>query len=61
MMFKPFTDNPGSWKIMEKIGLIYKGSLKPYVSKSERFYDLAQDGLLKDEYLEKWVVQKTLL
>ncbi|MDZ5472344.1 GNAT family protein [Bacillus sp. 31A1R] len=45
-----FTDNPGSWKIMEKVGLKYEGTLKQHVSRDGVFYDLCYYGLLKDEY-----------
>jgi [ribosomal protein S5]-alanine N-acetyltransferase len=48
-----FTDNPGSWRVMEKIGLKYEGTLKQHVYRFEKFYDLAQYGLSKEEYLSK--------
>jgi len=45
-----FTSNPGSWKVMEKIGLKYEGTLKQHVARFGNYYDLAYYGLLKDEY-----------
>jgi [ribosomal protein S5]-alanine N-acetyltransferase len=48
-----FTTNPGSWRIMEKIGLNYEGTLKQHVFRFNENYDLAQYGLLREEYLNK--------
>jgi [ribosomal protein S5]-alanine N-acetyltransferase len=45
-----FTTNPGSYKIMEKIGLKYEGTLKQHVVRFGEFYDLVQYGLVKEEY-----------
>lgn len=45
-----FTTNPGSWRIMEKIGLKYEGTLRQHVSRFGEYYDLAQYGLLREEY-----------
>ena len=45
-----FTSNPGSWRIMEKIGLKYEGTLKQHVARFEQFYDLTYYGLLKEEF-----------
>lgn len=45
-----FTSNPGSWKIMEKIGLKYEGTLKQHVARFGQFYDLTYYGLLKEEF-----------
>jgi [ribosomal protein S5]-alanine N-acetyltransferase len=45
-----FTNNPGSWRIMEKIGLTYEGTLKQHVARDGVFYDLCYYGLLKEEY-----------
>lgn len=47
-----FTTNPGSWRIMEKLGLKYEGTLRQHVYRFGEFYDLAQYGLLRQEYLE---------
>src|SRR5690625_3229492 len=45
-----FTSNPGSWRIMEKVGLKYEGTLKQHVARFGQFYDLAYYGLLKEEF-----------
>lgn len=45
-----FTTNPGSWRIMEKIGLIYEGTLRQHVSRFGQYYDLAQYGILNEEF-----------
>lgn len=45
-----FTTNPGSWRIMEKIGLKYEGTLRQHVSRFGQYYDLAQYGILKEEF-----------
>ncbi|MFL0584012.1 GNAT family N-acetyltransferase [Solibacillus silvestris] len=45
-----FTTNPGSWKVMEKIGMKYEGTLKKHVSRFGQFYDLVYYGLLKEEF-----------
>lgn len=45
-----FTSNPGSSRIMEKIGLRYEGTLKQHVARFGKYYDLAYYGLLKKEF-----------
>ena len=45
-----FTSNPGSWRIMEKVGLKYEGTLKQHVARFGQFHDLAYYGLLKEEF-----------
>ncbi len=45
-----FTTNPGSWRIMEKIGLKYKGTLRQHVLRFGDYHDLAQYGILKEEF-----------
>ncbi|MEK3990379.1 MULTISPECIES: GNAT family N-acetyltransferase [Robertmurraya] len=45
-----FTTNPGSWRIMEKIGLKYEGTLRQHASRFGEYYDLAQYGILKEEF-----------
>jgi [ribosomal protein S5]-alanine N-acetyltransferase len=45
-----FTNNPGSWRIMEKIGLSYEGTLKQHVARDGIYYDLCYYGLLKEDY-----------
>ncbi|MFC7684936.1 GNAT family N-acetyltransferase [Ureibacillus sp. GCM10028918] len=54
-----FTSNPGSWRIMEKVGLKYEGTLKQHVARFGQFYDLAYYGLLKEEF-EKEIQKKSL-
>jgi [ribosomal protein S5]-alanine N-acetyltransferase len=48
-----FTTNPGSWRIMEKIGMKYEGTLRQHVYRFGEFYDLAQYGLLREEYSQQ--------
>ncbi|QVK21583.1 GNAT family N-acetyltransferase [Mycoplasmatota bacterium] len=48
-----FTANPGSWRVMEKIGLKYEGTLKQHVFRFGKFYDLVCYGLTSDAYLKK--------
>lgn len=45
-----FTTNPGSWRIMEKIGLKYEGTLRQHVLRFGDYHDLAQYGILKEEF-----------
>ncbi|HYK74918.1 MAG TPA: GNAT family N-acetyltransferase [Pseudoneobacillus sp.] len=45
-----FTNNPGSWRIMEKIGMKSEGVLRQHVLKWGEFVDLTYYGLLKEEY-----------
>ncbi|KQL54896.1 acetyltransferase [Heyndrickxia shackletonii] len=46
-----FTNNPGSWRIMEKCGLKHEGILRQHVKRLGEYIDLTYYGLLKDEYL----------
>lgn len=48
-----YISNPGSWRIMEKIGLVYEGTLKQHVCRFGQYYDLAFYGLLREEYGQK--------
>jgi len=48
-----FTSNTGSWRIMEKVGLKYEGTLKQHVARFGQFYDVAYYGLLKEEFETK--------
>lgn len=48
-----FTANPGSWRIMEKIGLKYEGTLRQHVIRMGQFHDLAHYSLLKEEYFNQ--------
>lgn len=45
-----FTNNPGSWRIMEKIGLKHEGILRQHVKKWDEYVDLTYYGLLREEY-----------
>ncbi|MFD1737816.1 GNAT family N-acetyltransferase [Bacillus salitolerans] len=45
-----FSTNPGSWRIMEKIGLKHEGVLRQHVARFGEYHDLSQYGLLRDEY-----------
>ncbi|MCH1625940.1 GNAT family N-acetyltransferase [Ferdinandcohnia quinoae] len=44
-----FTDNPGSWRIMEKIGMKHEGTLRNHVIKWGKSVDLHYYGILKEE------------
>jgi [ribosomal protein S5]-alanine N-acetyltransferase len=47
-----FTSNPGSWKIMEKIGLTYEGTLKQHIYRFGEYFDLAVYGMVREDYVE---------
>ncbi|WP_433747595.1 GNAT family N-acetyltransferase [Falsibacillus pallidus] len=47
-----FAGNPGSWRVMEKIGMTYEGKLRQHVSRFDEYHDLVQYGLLREEYLQ---------
>ena len=47
----------GSWRVMEKAGLTYEGTLRQHVARLGEFHDLVYYGLLKEEY-EKGFAQK---
>ena len=55
-----FISNPGSWRVMEKAGLTYEGTLRQHVARLGAFHDLVYYGLLKEEY-EKGFDQKEAL
>jgi [ribosomal protein S5]-alanine N-acetyltransferase len=56
-----FTNNPGSWRIMEKIGLKYEGTLKQHVARNGEYFDLCYYGLLKEEYFtENKTIEKNI-
>jgi ribosomal-protein-alanine N-acetyltransferase len=44
--------NPGSWRVMENIGLTYEGTLKQHVYRFDKFFDLVTYGFLQEEYLK---------
>ncbi|WP_226683027.1 GNAT family N-acetyltransferase [Sutcliffiella horikoshii] len=45
-----FVDNPGSWRIMEKVGLKHEGTWRQHAMRDGKFVDLAYYGLLREEY-----------
>ncbi|MBY0122981.1 GNAT family N-acetyltransferase [Bacillus sp. S/N-304-OC-R1] len=45
-----FTDNPGSWRIMEKCGMKHEGILRNHVMKENKPVDLTYYSILRDEY-----------
>lgn len=53
MFAASFTSNPGSWRIMEKVGMKYEGTLKQHVARFGQYYDLSYYGLLKVEFDEE--------
>ena len=46
-----FTDNPGSWRIMEKSGMKHEGILRQHVIKDGRPVDLTYYAILLEEYI----------
>lgn len=46
-----FTSNPGSWKVMEKLGMKHEGTFKQHVKKGDEYIDLTYYGMVKDEYV----------
>ncbi|WP_374937158.1 GNAT family N-acetyltransferase [Bacillus clarus] len=45
-----FIENPGSWRIMEKIGMKHEGTLKQHVIKWNKPMDLTCFGILREDY-----------
>ncbi|MED1300725.1 GNAT family N-acetyltransferase [[Bacillus thuringiensis] serovar konkukian] len=45
-----FTNNPGSWRIMEKIGMKHEGTFNQHVVKSGEPMDITYYGISLDEY-----------
>ncbi|MCM3090534.1 MULTISPECIES: GNAT family N-acetyltransferase [unclassified Cytobacillus] len=45
-----FTDNPGSWRIMEKSGMKHEGILRQHAMKDGRLVDLTYYAILREEY-----------
>ncbi|WP_339148788.1 MULTISPECIES: GNAT family N-acetyltransferase [unclassified Sutcliffiella] len=45
-----FADNPGSWRIMEKVGMKHEGTWRQHAMRDGRFVDLAYYGLLREEF-----------
>lgn len=48
-----FGSNPASGKVMQKIGMIYEGTLRDQVKKDDRYEDLACYGILKAEWIAR--------
>jgi len=48
-----FTTNPGSWRIMEKIGLKYEGTLRQHVSRFGNYNDLPNTASLKKNSIKE--------
>lgn len=48
-----FASNPGSWRIMEKLGMKYEGTLRQHIFKWGEFHDLTYYGILADEYVKE--------
>ena len=44
------TSNPGSWRIMEKLGMAHEGTLKQHMVRWEKYFDVAYYGILKGDY-----------
>ncbi|CAG9621247.1 Putative ribosomal N-acetyltransferase YdaF [Sutcliffiella rhizosphaerae] len=47
-----FAENPGSWRIMEKIGMKHEGIWRQHGMRDGKFIDLTYYGLLREEYEE---------
>ncbi|WP_223702131.1 GNAT family N-acetyltransferase [Sutcliffiella deserti] len=45
-----YADNPGSWRIMEKVGMSYEGTWKQHAVRFGKYVDLVYYGLLKEDY-----------
>jgi [ribosomal protein S5]-alanine N-acetyltransferase len=45
-----FTSNPGSYRVMEKIGMKYEGTLVGHVRKWESFMDLVSYGMTRTDH-----------
>ena len=45
-----FINNPGSYKIMEKMGLKYEATLRQHVKRFDEYQDMLYYSLLRDEY-----------
>jgi len=46
-----FVDNPGSWMVMEKIGMKKEGTLREHVYKGGESVDLHYYGMVAEDYL----------
>src|SRR5690625_3207645 len=50
---RAITTNPGSWRIMEKVGMTHEGTLKQHETRWGQFFDLVYYGMLKEEYEQR--------
>jgi len=50
---RAFAHNPGSYRIMEKIGMNYEGTFKEHVYRFGEYADVKFYGLLKRDYLNQ--------
>lgn len=48
-----FVHNPGSWRIMEKVGMTYEGTLKQHFVRFGHYIDIVNYGLLRETYVQK--------
>lgn len=46
-----FTHNPASGRVMQKIGLVYEGTLRQHYRRFEEYQDTAYYGLLREDYV----------
>lgn len=47
---RAFAHNPASWKVMEKVGMTYEGTLREHVFRWGEYYDTVFYGMLKSEF-----------
>ncbi len=45
-----YTDNPASGRVMQKIGMIYEGTLRQHLRRFESYKDVAYYGMLREEF-----------
>lgn|SRR5690625_1218286 len=50
---RAITTNPGSWRIMVKVGMTHEGTLKQHAARRGQFVDLVYYGILKEEYEQR--------
>lgn len=48
-----FVGNPGSGKVMQKIGMQYEGTLRQHILKWDEYLDVVFYGILRDEWLTR--------
>ncbi len=46
-----FAHNPGSWRIMEKVGMTYEGTLKQHFIRFDEYIDVVNYGILREVYM----------